>query len=233
MKSFISKNKLIICIIIFALIRFIMTENIPITAFPSQIYDDDMMVNMAINIRGKKWLGEYTSNTLVKGPAFPMLLAIINFLGLSYISVMNLIYILSCIYFIYTIKDLFKSKMSLIVIYILLLFNPVSFAFWTLQRVYRNGITLSQVLLIIGSMFACYQRRNMNIKKIIPFSLIAGIALASLWLTREDGIWILPFVLVVIAIMVISTILKNKKLNRINENIYKYCNTFIENFKLS
>jgi hypothetical protein len=26
--------------------------------------------------------------------------------------------------------------------------------------------------------------------------------------------------------------LKNKKLNRINEHIYKYCNTFIENFKL-
>ena len=26
--------------------------------------------------------------------------------------------------------------------------------------------------------------------------------------------------------------LKNTKLNRINERIYKYCNTFIENFKL-
>ena len=26
--------------------------------------------------------------------------------------------------------------------------------------------------------------------------------------------------------------LRNKELNRINEQIYKYCNTFIENFKL-
>ena len=160
MKKFWKKNWFIICILIFTIIRLVLTASIPITGFPSQVYDDDLMVKMAESIRSGNWLGEYDSNTLVKGPFFPFLLALINYIGLSYINVMNIIYIMACAYFIYTIKNLFKSKISLLIIYILLIFNPVSYASWTLQRVYRNGITLAQVLFIIGSMYTLYERRN-------------------------------------------------------------------------
>lgn len=45
----------------------------------------------------------------------------------------------------------------------------------------------------------------------LPFSIIGGLALASLWLTREDGIWILPFVITVIGITFVLIILKNRK----------------------
>ena len=215
MKEFIKKNGLILFIILITVIRVLLTYNIPITAFPSQVYDDDMMVEMAINIRAGEWLGDYTSNTLVKGPFFPFLLAVINFLGFSYINTMNIIYALACMYFIYTIKDVFKSKISIGVIYTILLFNPVSFAFWTLQRVYRNGITLAQVLIIIGSMFACYRRKDEKCTKMIPFAVLGGLTLASLWLTREDGIWIIPFVLTVIAIIIVYTVLHNKEEKKI------------------
>ena len=131
---------------------------------------------------------------------------------------------MACAYFIYTIKNLFKSKISLLIIYILLIFNPVSYASWTLQRVYRNGITLAQVLFIIGSMYTLYERRNQkSIKGLIVFPIIAGLALSSLWLTREDGIWILPFVLMVIIITIVSLIVKNRidniKKIRINKNL--------------
>ena len=212
------KNAFMIFMIVFALIRLALTSNIPIIALPAQIYDDGMMVDMAVNIRAGNWLGDYTSNILVKGPFFPFLLAVINLFGCSYINVMNIIYVLACIYFVYTIKDVFKSKISLGFVYILLLFNPVSYAFWTLQRVYRNGITLAQVLIIIGSMFACYQRREKKASSMLPFAIIGGLTLASLWLTREDGIWILPFILVVIALLIISILLQNRKDKKIQWN---------------
>lgn len=207
--------------IVFAIIRLALTSNIPIIALPAQIYDDGMMVDMAVNIRAGNWLGNYTSDVLVKGPFFPFLLAVINLFGCSYINIMNLIYVLACIYFVYTIKDIFKSKISLGFVYLLLLFNPVSYAFWTLQRVYRNGITLAQVLIIIGSMFACYQRREKKASSMLPFAIIGGLTLASLWLTREDGIWILPFILVVIVLLIISILLKNRKDKKIqwNQNV--------------
>ena len=208
------KYRFIILVIIFAIIKQLLVANIPITPYPNQAYDDGMMVDMAIQIRAGNWLGDYTSNILVKGPFFPFLLAVINYLGFSYIGIMNLIYTVACIYFIYTIKGLFKTKKSLFAIYLILLFNPVSYAFWTLQRVYRNGITLAQAMFVIGSLFAMYQKRNKKTRFIVPFAIIGGLALASLWLTREDGIWILPFVVVVTLIIIISmiyTILKKNK----------------------
>ena len=211
------KYRFIICIILFAVIKQLLVANIPITPYPNQAYDDGMMVDMAIQIRAGNWLGEYTSNTLVKGPFFPFLLAVINYLGFSYIGVMNLIYTIACIYFIYTIKDLFKTKKSLFAIYLILLFNPVSYAFWTLQRVYRNGITLAQAIVVIGSLFAMYQRREKRIRDLLPFAIIGGLTLASLWLTREDGIWILPFVVVVtliVLICILYTGLKKKTLKK-------------------
>lgn len=67
MKKFIKKNWLIICLILISIIRINITEKLPICAFPKEVYDDQMMVNMAKNIIEGKWLGPYDSNTLMKG----------------------------------------------------------------------------------------------------------------------------------------------------------------------
>ncbi len=85
MKQCLKKYRFVICMIVLAIIKQILVVNIPIAPYPNQAYDDQMMVDMAINIRAGNWLGEYTSNTLVKGPVFPFILALINYGGLSYI----------------------------------------------------------------------------------------------------------------------------------------------------
>lgn len=213
MKKILKKYGFIIAIIVFAILKQLLVANIPITPYPNQAYDDNMMVEMSKNIRAGNWLGEYNSNVLVKGPVFPIILAVINYLGLSYIGTMNFIYTLSCIFFVYTLRRVLKTKKSLLIVYLVLLFNPVSYAVWTLQRVYRNGITLAQVLFIIGSLFEMYQRREEKAIKLLPFGIIGGISLASLWLTREDGIWIIPFVIVVTLIMAVSIIIEYFKKN--------------------
>ena len=125
-KAFIKKHKFIIAILLFAIIKQLLVTSLPITAYPNQLADDNMMVEMSKNIRAKQWLGEYTSDTLVKGPAMPFILAVINYLGFSYINFMSLLYTIACIYFIFQIKNLFKSKKSLLAIYLVLLFNPIS-----------------------------------------------------------------------------------------------------------
>ncbi len=51
----------------------------------------------------------------------------------------------------------------------------------------------------------------MKSKKMLPFSIIGGITLATLWLTREDGIWILPFTMAVIVLTIVLIIIKAKK----------------------
>lgn len=187
------------------LVKQFLVCNIPIYAISTGTYDDMMMVSLAERILDFKWLGHYTQFTLVKGPFFPFLLALSNFVGIPYISFQTLLYSLSCAFFVFCIKDLFKSKYRniwLLVIFTILLFNPVSFAFETLQRVYRNGITLSQVLVIFGGFIYLYLHRDYKVRKLLPISFLIGFVLASLWHTREDAIWIIPFVLVVIIILI-------------------------------
>lgn len=209
--EFIKTHKLFVFLVFVTIIKQVIVSNIPIWVLANELYDDHMMVTMANNILSGSWLGIYNSNTLVKGCFFPLLLVIMRIFGLSYIPTMNLIYSLSCIYFIYTIKDLFKNKKLLGILYLVLLLNPVSYAAWTAQRVYRNGVTISQVLIIIGSMFAIYSNiKEKGIKKALVYSIVGGLALGSFWNTREDGIWILPFVLVVTIVVVVLSIIKYK-----------------------
>lgn len=208
---FLKRHWFITLIVLFAIIKQIITSNIPMFVNSIAGHDDLMMVNMAESLIKGEWLGEYSEFTLVKGVVYPLFMAVSNSIGISTMSATTLLYTLSCLIFILAIKDIFKSKYSKIylsIIYVVLLFNPVSFAFDTFQRVYRNGLTLSQVLIIFGSFIAIYLRRDEGLKSLLPWSLLAGIGIASLWNTREDAIWILPFLIVVTAILIVIEIYK-------------------------
>lgn len=216
-KDLVMKHKFITIILILSIIKQIMVSCLPLLAISNGTHDDLMMVNMADNLLNGHWLGIYSQYTLVKGIFFPAFLAFTNFLGISYINAANLLYTFACIFFIYAIKDFFKEKNQkkfMLIIFIILLFNPVSFASWTLQRVYRNGITLAQVLFIFGGYFAVFLKRKEDIKKSLFWIIIAGISLATFFNTREDAIWILPFVLVVTVILIGIKIVDNKTIKK-------------------
>lgn len=211
LKKFFKKNWFYITITVLIILKQLLTAHIPLAAYTNAGADDVMMLRMAQNIRAGKWLGGYSSSILVKGAFFPMFLAITNFIGISYMQSITMLYSLASLYFVYCIKNLFKSKKSLLIIFIALLFNPVSFATWTYQRLYRNGLTLSQVLIIIGSMYKIYELKDSLNKKTILYSIIAGVTLATFWNTREDGIWLLPFVITVTIINLCYVLIKGKK----------------------
>lgn len=184
----------------------LVAARIPIYIIPNNVYDDQLMVKISHDFLCGRWLGDYDCNTLVKGMMFPALLAVIKGLGFSYVSAMTMIYSLSCLFFTFVIKDLFKKKFVPYVIFTVLLFNPVSVASWTLQRVYRNGITMAQVLVIFACFFALYIRRNKPARKLIGWAVLAGLTIFMMWNTREDGIWIMPFVIVVTLVLVGYTV---------------------------
>lgn len=204
LKEIIKKHNLIWFILIVAVIKQMLVSQIPIFAISTAGADDRLMVRLADSLLNGKWLGAYDNLTFVKGMFFPFFLALSNKVGISYIGLSTLLYSVACIVFIYAISPIFKKKWPMYFIYAVLMFNPVSFASLTLQRVYRNGVTLSQVLIIIGCIMAMYLRKKERIRNIIGWAVLGGVALATLWNTREDSFWILPFVLVACIITVIS-----------------------------
>ena len=72
--------------VLFGVLKEFLVYNLPIMAVPKGIHDDWIMVHMADALRGGRWLGEYNDLTLTKGMFFPLYLAVINFLHLSYLE---------------------------------------------------------------------------------------------------------------------------------------------------
>lgn len=207
----------IIFIVFFTLLRCILTSQSSINIFYSE-YDDLLVIERARNMSYGNWLGEYNHLTLVKGIGFEIFLVIFNFLNISFLNAQNLMYILACLYFVYAIRNSIKNKFYILIIYILMIFNPISFASNTFQRVYRYNIIIFQVIYIISSYYILYENIIKKTGKLWPHILIASIFLTWFRLTIESYIWLMPFVGVVTILLIIN-IIKNKE--KIIRNIIK------------
>lgn len=198
------RNKTIFWIFVIglAMIKQILVYDLPIYAISNALPDDGLMVYLAENLKNGQWLGNYQRLTLVKGIGYPLFLVISNILPFSYLSISSLFYTVSVLCMVYAVKPLFRTYKSLAALYMVLLFSPVAASLVTFQRVYRNSISAAQVLLIIGSFAGIYFRREWSVKRQMPWMFGAVLGLISFYYTREDAIWILPFVVVVTLIYI-------------------------------
>lgn len=210
MRKQIKKEYFLAAIVLLAVIKQVIVSNIPLLAYETQMHDDALMFRMADSILNGEWLGGYTVNTLVKGCFFPLLSAFIHVLGLSWMGTMTFIYTIACMIFIYALCPLIQRKSLLLLVYTAVLFNPVTYAAWTFQRFYRNGITMAQVLIVFACVLIIYMRRNEAVRKSVFWAILGGFTLWSLWNTREDGIWIMPFMIVATAVTIVLIIVKKK-----------------------
>lgn len=184
----------------FGLVKQFLIYNLPIMAVPKGIHDDWIMVHLAETLRNRQWLGAYNSLTLTKGMFFPFYLAVCNFLHLSYLNITALCYTGSCMLFVYGLRPLLKKYWVMGAVYLVLLWNPISYSAQAFQRVYRNSISYIQVLLIFGGFLAIYLRRKESLTKQIFWILAAALGTASFFYTREDAVWVVPFLLVFLVV---------------------------------
>lgn len=166
--------------------------------------DDYLMVQMAESLLSGNWLGDYSPVILMKGSFFPIFLAASHRFGSSYLSSLDYMNTLACIYFVWQIRHLFRDRRLLFPLFVVLLFEPCSYSARTFQLVYRTTLTEHQVLFLFGSYFGLYlhgkeHRRSGNWQR--PWSdvllaLVAGIVLWAMWNTREETFWAIPFIVV-------------------------------------
>ena len=192
----------------------------PVRYLPTNKYDDGLMVNMANNLLQGKWLGEYNCLTLVKGIFTPLFIAITKIIGIPFLIGQDLFYDISCIFVIYVIGKILKNKKLLGIIYICLIFNPIIYSA-ELCRVYRDGIYSGLTMFLIGFSYIIFLNRRGKIQKQIKYFVGLGITLSSLYLCREETIWLLPFVLISTIITMIF-IAKDKNINDTKKRLLLY-----------
>lgn len=219
MKDFIKNNKILALILfVLTLFRIYLAVKIPLLIQADAAYDDFLFIKYANNILHGSWLGSFDNVTLAKSPGFSIFIAINALLGLPYSFSIIMIYIVVILIFLKAIKLKISNKYFLTVLYIFLLFSPAMFHIENTQKIYRGGLLISFSLLVIASIIGLYIRRRASKKTMFKWSLLLSFSLSFFWFIKEDSIWILPFVITAIIILIIDYI-KNKKIDNLFKRI--------------
>ena len=193
-RNYIIKHKVIIILIIVTILRFLLSYNLSNYFISSMRYDDNLMKIYLENLNIGNYLGNYDNNILTKGMFFSLVLSLLKMFNIRYNIGLSLIYIMSSILFTLSLKENIKDKKYLAFIYIVLLFNPVSYSSELFQRLYRNSFSLIELLIFLSFIIKIINNRKNDI---INYVLL-GISLLFMFLTREDNIWALIIVIVLI-----------------------------------
>ncbi|SFG04277.1 hypothetical protein SAMN04487761_10296 [Lachnospiraceae bacterium C7] len=210
MKSRITVNyKKIIFLILVVLSAFRVLINLRISyCINQQLMDDDGLMYLYADTLGHlKYLGVYTSRTLIKGISYPLFLAMCNRLWVPYSIAISICDILAAYIFVKAIKPKINNSIILSFIYLLILYNPVNFDAQIRQRMYRNSLIPDFTVLTFAMLIGLFLRRKESLKKQLLWTLGAACSLSFFYYLREDSVWILPFVIVAMLLEILNLFL--------------------------
>jgi hypothetical protein len=174
----------------------------PMSIYPAAGHDDGLFMRLGMHLARPGWLGAYDQTTLAKGPGYPIFLAINSWSGLP-ISVAHAVFhCLASGLFAYMVTRASGSRWLGLAVLFLLLWNPL----FLTGRVVREAIYTGQILIVYGlasySLFLAGTRKNGFIG-----AIATGLFLGWCWLTREEGLLLLPG----IAVLVVAAFLRYRK----------------------
>lgn len=173
----------------------------PISAIGQAVHDDLLFVRFAASIGQGDWLGAYGNMTHAKGVLYSIFLLLNHATGLPLKITEHLVYLLSALYFSSTLGTCFRSRWVVLLTFGLLAFIPSAWAPLLGGRVVREGLYVSLTLLLLALALRCFvlpaegshsMRAEIGAKwrSLVLLGLMAGM----FWLTREEGVWLVPAV---------------------------------------
>ncbi|HWA26771.1 MAG TPA: hypothetical protein VG734_14025 [Lacunisphaera sp.] len=158
------------------------------------IHDDQLFVKLAGHIINGQWLGPYDQFTLAKGPLFSAFIAAAFWVGVPLMLAQQAFYAAACAAVTRALAPWVRGGMAQFACYAVLLWNPMSYDASTLSRVMRQNIYTPLALLVIAGLVRLFARRHETWRRQAGPAVFAGASLGCFWLTREESVWLLPAV---------------------------------------
>lgn len=179
-----------------ALFKLWLAAGQPLGTFVLGAHDDGHFLIMARYLLQGRWAGPYDQFTLIKGPFYPLWIAAMYKLSIPLVLSHHLLYILACGLMVLALPPLLPRPPYRVLIFTILLFNPISYHSMTMPRVIREGIYPALTLLVLAAALrlAWLDRATVRARAAWPWWWAAGlgVCLAAFWLTREESVWLLP-----------------------------------------
>ncbi len=185
-----------VCIII-TIAKLWLVEGQTLFAIGGADHDERLFLNLASNLLKGDWLGQYNRLTLIKGCFYPIWIALAFVSGVPLLLAQHLLYVSACSLLVVALSSRLKSPAILALIYLILLFNPMEYG---ILRVLREGIYPALTLLVIAGALGIVFRWDRPLRCLLRWSMLLGCALSAFLLTREEGVWIAPAVLMFVGL---------------------------------
>jgi hypothetical protein len=158
--------------------------------------DDALFMRLGMHLAAGDWLGRYNELTLVKGPGFPAFLALANLLGLPFSLALALFHAACASFAAVVFARLGGSRWLGLALLAALLLTPTLYD-GELMRVFRDVFYASLCVALVAAAAAlasgCLGRPR-------GVAVLTGGLGGWAWLTREEGVWLLPCLVVFLLI---------------------------------
>ena len=158
------------------------------------VHDDRLFVDLAAHLIKGEWLGPYNQYTLAKGPLFPLFIAGAFWIGLPLLLAQQILYAAASAAVTRALAPWLRAGAAQFSLYALLLWNPMSYDGMNLGRLMRQNLYTPLGLLVIAGLVQLFARRRESWGRQTGPAVLAGLALGLFWLTREESVWLLPAV---------------------------------------
>lgn len=165
-----------------------LVTHLPVAILAGAGHDDAWFWLRARAIASGGWMGGYDQYTLMKGSGYPLFLAINRASGLSLMTSQALLYSVACLLLGAAIYRISGRPWLSVLLVLAMQWHPMALA-WV--RVVRDNIAAGQALLALACLLHLLFVPQSSRRGWL-WAALSGWALAWLWTTREDGIWILP-----------------------------------------
>ena len=178
----------------------------PTNAISFAIFDDELFIRGARYLGASEWLGPYDNLTLAKGMFYPFFILVAFLLAIPLNIAEQVVYLTASLLAARLVLRLTNDRKLSLVLFAALAFNPVV---WnsSMDRVIRDGLYLSLSLAaVILSVNAVFPPPTTRQWVTLTYGAALGLVLSALWLTREEGLWLLPAVAVPVLLSLFATV---------------------------
>lgn len=194
----VSGTRLVAAWIVVALLSLWIRLGFPVHAIADAGVDDALFIRLARSLQSGNWLGPYDNLTLAKGMFYPLFIATTSFLSIPLRIAEHATYLAAAALGAGLVQRRTGQRWLGFLLFVALAFNP---SLWSpfLARVIRENLYVSlSLILVVLTVAAAFPARAWNVWRGLGLGVALGLVGAGYWLTREEGIWLMPALAMVV-----------------------------------
>ena len=194
-----------------------------------QVYDDALIFHYSKFTTYFANLEVQSRDVMLKELGMPIILNIVNVLGISYTMFLSLLWVLDAFLAALLVRRIGhgkRPKMEFLA-FLFTLFQPIALELWTGTRLYRNALLTPMCFLVflmgLIILYNLMEGTDTRLREALLLSIPLGNIFSLTYLIKEDGLWLLLSLVVLFLIILCVAIYKMVNRQLIGGNRIRFC----------